>query len=197
MALSSRNQAFAQEIKIGKQVWSNANLNISAFRNGTPINEAKTDAEWKQAATRKQPAWCYYDNDSANGSLYGKLYNWYAVTDPKGLCPAGWHVPADAEWKKLSDYLGGENNAGARLKTESGWKENGNGTKDVGFSGKPGGSRVFNSSFYYKGSFGYWWSATELTPNDAIARSLFYNSNHVGHPQSAKISGFSVRCLKD
>jgi hypothetical protein len=82
-----------KSVTIGTQVWMKENLNVSTFRNGEPIPEAKTAEEWKAAGAAKQPAWCYYDNDPKNGAKYGKLYNWYAVNDPRGLVPVGWHVP--------------------------------------------------------------------------------------------------------
>jgi uncharacterized protein (TIGR02145 family) len=108
-----------KSIKIGNQTWMTSNLNVSTFRNGEAIPEAKTDEEWRRARENKQPAWCYYDNDPKNGIKYGKLYNWYAVNDPRGLAPAGWHVPSDAEWTTLEDQLG--NDAGKKMKSTSGW----------------------------------------------------------------------------
>lgn len=105
----------AQTVTIGSQIWMTKNLDVANFRNGDPIPEAKTDAEWKAAGENEQPAWCYYDNDTANGTKYGKLYNWYAVNDPRGLAPTGYHIPTDAEWTKLSDYLG--NDAGTKMKS--------------------------------------------------------------------------------
>jgi uncharacterized protein (TIGR02145 family) len=117
------------------------NLNVDKFRNGDPIPEAKIDEEWEEADENGEPAWCYYDNDSTNGVKYGKLYNWYAVTDPRGLAPEGWNVPIDEEWTTLIDFLGGEDVAGTKMKSTSGWAESGNGTKESGFSGLPGGNR--------------------------------------------------------
>jgi uncharacterized protein (TIGR02145 family) len=131
------DNANAQQIKIGTQTWTTTNLDVSTFRNGDEITEAKTDAEWN----KPNPAWCYYDNDPANGKIYGKLYNWYAVIDKRGLAPAGWHIPNDAEWWTLTDYLGGEAKAGTKMKSQSGWKNNGNGTNASGFAGLPGGCR--------------------------------------------------------
>ena len=110
-----------KSVKIGTQTWTTENLNVSTFRNGYPIMEAKTNEEWNQANENKQPAWCYYENDPKNGAKYGKLYNWYAVNDPRGLAPAGWHVPSDAEWTILSDFLGGGMTAGKKMKSLSGW----------------------------------------------------------------------------
>ena len=96
-----------QTVTIGTQVWTTKNLDVSTFRNGEIIPEAKTNIEWEAAGDNKQPAWCYYDNNPANGTKYGKLYNWYAVNDPRGLAPEGWHVPTDKEWKVLKETLGG------------------------------------------------------------------------------------------
>jgi uncharacterized protein (TIGR02145 family) len=110
-----------KSVKIGTQTWTTENLNVSTFRNGYPIMEAKTNEEWNQANENKQSAWCYYENDPKNGAKYGKLYNWYAVNDPRGLAPAGWHVPSDAEWTILSDFLGGGMTAGKKMKSLSGW----------------------------------------------------------------------------
>jgi uncharacterized protein (TIGR02145 family) len=117
---------YAQTVTIGTQVWMTKNLDVSVFRNGDPIPQAKTDAEWEAAGKNKQPAWSYYDNDPANGTKYGKLYNWYAVNDSRGLAPAGYHIPSDEEWGQLTDFLGSEE--GKKMKSTSGWASYG-GTK--------------------------------------------------------------------
>jgi len=96
-------QAQVPTVAIGKQVWMTENLNVDTFRNGEAIPHVKTNEEWIKAGENKQPAWCYCDNDPANGAKYGKLYNWYAVANARGLCPAGWHVPSDDEWTQLTD----------------------------------------------------------------------------------------------
>ena len=113
--------SYAQTITIGTQVWMTKNLDVATFRNGDPIPQAKTNEEWEKAGENQQPAWCYYDNDPANGAKYGKLYNWYAVNDSRGLAPVGYHIPSDAEWTKLTDFLGGESVAGTKMKSKSGW----------------------------------------------------------------------------
>ena len=95
------------EVKIGEQIWMSKNLNVSIFRNGDPIPEVKSEDDWENAAINHQPAWCYYDNEPKNGTVYGKLYNWYAVSDPRGLAPDGWHIPTDEEWTDLHLALGG------------------------------------------------------------------------------------------
>jgi uncharacterized protein (TIGR02145 family) len=113
--------SYAQTVTIGTQVWMTKNLDVSTFRNGDPIPQAKTNEEWEKAGENNQPAWCYYENDQANGVKYGKLYNWYAVIDPRGLAPVGYHIPSDAEWTKLTDLFGGESVAGTKMKSKSGW----------------------------------------------------------------------------
>ncbi len=113
----------SQTVTIGTQVWMTKNLDVDHFRNGNPIPQAKTDEEWERAGKNKQPAWCYYNNDPANGVKYGKLYNWYAVNDQRGLAPAGYHVPSEEEWQVLTDYLGGLESAGKEMKSISGWND--------------------------------------------------------------------------
>ena len=113
---------YSQTLKIGTQVWTTKNLDVSTFRNGDPIPQAKTEQEWEFAGKNKQPAWCYYENNEANGLIYGKLYNWYAVNDARGLAPVGFHVPSDEEWMKLIDYLGGFQVAQNKMKSKNGWK---------------------------------------------------------------------------
>jgi uncharacterized protein (TIGR02145 family) len=188
---------FSQTVTIGTQVWMTKNLDVATFRNGDSIPHAKTDEEWEKAGENGQPAWCYYDNDPANGEKYGKLYNWFAVNDPRGLVPVGYHIPSDAEWTKLTDFLGGEEVAGTKMKSTSGWAENGNGTNSSAFSGLPGGNRDFNGTFSFIGKFGSWWSSTEVNANLAWYRYLYYYNGSVYRVTSVKRSGFSVRCLRD
>ncbi|MFN5842688.1 MAG: FISUMP domain-containing protein, partial [Bacteroidota bacterium] len=149
-----------KQVQIGTQIWMAQNSNVDHFRNGSLIPQARTDEEWLEAGDNHLPALCYYNNDPAYGEKYGKLYNWYAVMDSRGLCPTGWHVPSDAEWTILENYLGSE--AGTKLKASYGWYEGGNGTNSSGFSGLPGGFRNdSNGTFYSVGVLGYWWSSTE------------------------------------
>lgn len=109
------------EVKIGNQIWMAQNLNVSRFRNGDSIPHAKSAEDWEKAGKEQKPAWCYYNNEPTNESRYGKLYNWYAVNDPRGLAPEGWHIPSDLEWKQLTDYIGGNVMAGKKLKSTKGW----------------------------------------------------------------------------
>jgi len=198
---------FSQTVTIGTQVWMTKNLDVSTFRNGDPIPEAKTNEEWKKAGENKQPAWCYYDNDPANGAKYGKLYNWYAVIDSRGLAPVGYHIPTDAEWSTFINYLdpnadGGNNynTAGGKMKstgTQYWQSTNTDATNESGFSGLPGGNRSIDGTFNYIGLNGYWWSSSETATNTAWYRFLDYNNGNVYRYGNTKLNGFSVRCLRD
>lgn len=216
MMLSSCGEGASNEVTIGKQVWMSQNLNVDKFRNGDPIPEAKTDAEWKKAGENGQPAWCYYDNDPANGDRYGKLYNWFAVNDPRGLAPEGWKIPSDEDWTRLTDFLGGKSVAGKKMKSTEFWADNdgesGNGTNESGFSGLPGGSRTggirSSGAFIFIGNYGDWWCSTEddtdhawnhlnNCSDGAWNRNLSYDSGDVNRNGNFKGIGFSVRCLRD
>ena len=186
------------QLTIGKQIWMISNLNVDKFRNGDPIKQAKTSQEWLSASENGQPAWCYYDFDPDNGEKYGKLYNWYAVADSRGLAPAGWHVPKDSEWSILSDYLGGEKVAGPKMKSSNGWIDNGNGTNSSGFKGLPGGYCSDGGAFHSIGSNGAWWSSTQLSKYAARSRLLTYNKTvSLFTKEPSKGNGYSVRCIKD
>jgi len=200
---------------VGTQTWLGKNLNTTSFANGDPIPQAQTAEEWKQAGNNKQPAWCYYNNDPANGGTYGKLYNWYAVNDTRGLAPRGWHVPSDSEWDILIKRFvanGAELNkpvtsdnftyyttegAGASLKNSSGWTENGNGTNASSIAGLPGGFRYTFGTFDLIGKYGYWWSSSEGTTGNALNRGLYYFNGKAYRDDASKACGFSVRCVRD
>jgi uncharacterized protein (TIGR02145 family) len=184
-----------KEVKIGNQVFLAENLKEGKFRNGDTIPEVKTESAWKSAGENKQPAWCYYGFDSKNGAIYGRLYNWYAVSDPRGLAPKGWHVPTDAEWTKMVNFLGAK--SGKQLKSATGWSENGNGTNSSGFSALPGGYCNFDGSCYGIDLFGFWWSSTEYDALSARYCSLIYASDDLISKEGKKTFGKSVRCVKD
>ena len=187
-------------ITIGAQRWMKVNLDVVTYRNGDTIPQV-TDSKWSSLTTG---AWCYYNIDTANGPKYGKLYNWYAVNDSRGLAPQGWHIPTDAEWTTLGNFLGGDDVAGAKLK-EVGtltWRSpNTNATNESGFTGLPGGNVDDGWGFINPvGSVGSWWSATEQAyPNIIFAwsRTLNYNSGRLGKKNSSKKDGYSVRCVRD
>jgi uncharacterized protein (TIGR02145 family) len=182
-------------VKIGDQTWMAENLSVNKFRNGDPIPEAKSTEEWLKVS----PAWCYYENNPENGAKYGKLYNWYALVDPRGLAPAGWHIPVREEWQAIAVTLGGIDPAGKKMKSTSGWDDNGNGTNESGFSGLPGGSRAEEGSFLDIGRFGMWWSGTPNDPSGNMARTLNNVNSYLGFGvgKEKEPYGFSVRCVKD
>ncbi|NCU33313.1 MAG: hypothetical protein EOM23_10400, partial [Candidatus Moranbacteria bacterium] len=166
MLLSCSNNQKFKTVTIGDQLWMAKNLNVDKFRNGDPIPHAQTAEEWLHAGENGQPAWCYYDNDPANGKIYGKLYNWYAVRDWRGLAPEGWRVPSDEDWEELIDLIGGEEGAGGKLKATDTtyWKSpNFGATNETGFTGLPGGGRGGSGSFGGVGGYGNFWSSTEFS----------------------------------
>jgi uncharacterized protein (TIGR02145 family) len=196
--LPRQNQKKAKDegtVRIDTQTWAIANLNVSTFRNGDSIPEARTNKEWVAAGESGKPAWCYYNNDPASGPKYGKLYNWYAVNDPRGLAPEGWTLPGDADWSALSHFLGGQAAAGTKMKTTSGWTEGYNGTNESGFTGFPSGYRVENGSFVNLGSIGTWWSTNESKTLEASDHYLARSSS-LTRGSNPKQRGESVRCLK-
>jgi uncharacterized protein (TIGR02145 family) len=190
-------KSIGQTVTIGTQVWMTKNLDVDRFRNGDPIPEVKTNEEWENAGENEQPAWCYYDNNPKNGEKYGKLYNWYAVKDSRGLAPIGYHIPSYKEWSKLTDNLGGEEVAGYKMKSTSGWVKNGNGSNSSGFSGLPGGHRYDDGTFDNIGEYADWWSSTEFGSYTAWHISLDCKSGSVSSIDYMPELGFSVRCLKD
>ena len=186
-----------ESIKIGDQEWMKKNLELTTYRNGDIIPEVKDPIKWAALTTG---AWCYYNNDPENGKTYGKLYNWYAVNDPRGLAPKGYHVPTDAEWTKLIAYLGGEKIAGGKLKDTGAlhWVSPNTGASNIsGFSGLPAGCHNDFDTFYGIGQIGYWWSSSEDDNTYAWYRTLYYNDGNANRNSNVKYYGFSVRCIKD
>lgn len=186
-----------QSVMIGTQIWTSNNLDVSRYRNGDPIRKAITPAEWQDAASKGEGAWSYYNNDPRNGELYGKLYNWYAVNDSRGLAPKGYHIPSDSEWTILTDFLGGEGIAGLKMKSKSGWSNGGNGDNSSGFNGLPGGNCNNNGYFFDMSVDAYFWSSSEYVANNAWNRVLGYDNALVGKYSRDEKYGMSVRCLRD
>ncbi len=212
-------------VLIGDQCWMKENLKTTQYRNGTPIEYPGTNNSAWQSNTTGAYAW--YANNIDWKDSYGALYNWYAVNNPNGLCPKGWHVPSDAQWTQLVDYVVAQsfpnqwdnpNGAGNALKScrqvnsplggdcntavhprwdEDTWSPYHHGFDEFGFSGLPGGVRSDDGNFYSIGSNGNWWSSTEYSTNNAWFRDLYYYSGDVSRDYSDKANGFSVRCVKD
>ena len=185
-------------IVIGTQEWMAENLKVSHYRNGNPIPLITNSSIWAQLNTG---ATCWYNNDSVTYNCpYGKLYNWYAVADQRNVCPTGWHVPSDAEWTTLTTFLGGELVAGGKMKstgTQYWTSPNSDADNSSGFSGLPGGLRYFAGALDDIGYNGYWWSSSQFNGNSAWYRGLYYGLSTLGRTNFNKLSGFSVRCLKD
>lgn len=181
-------------VTIGTQTWTKENLKTTHYRNGSAIPNFTDGSAWSNLNTG---AYCYYENNSANGNTYGALYNWQAV-NTENLCPTGWHVPSDTEWTTLIDYLGGESVAGGKLKSLTGWNDPNNGaTNESSFSALPGGYRYYGGTFCGIGDIGYWWSTTEGGTTSAWGRTLLYDEALVHQTYCGKVDGFSVRCLRD
>lgn len=198
-------------VTIGTQIITTRNLEVTTYRDGTEIPQVTDPTEWKSLTTG---AWCYYNNDTANGVIYGKLYNWYAVAGiwnedsktntnlRKKLAPEGYHIPTDNEWTTLTTSLKGLLLAGGYMKAKetSLWKSpNTAASNSSGFTGFPGGHRNNNGTFDFIGLYGNWWSSSEYDINttDAYGRLLGYNNGIVYRDSSVKTQGFSVRCLRD
>ncbi|MEX0811308.1 MAG: fibrobacter succinogenes major paralogous domain-containing protein [Chitinophagales bacterium] len=189
-------------IQIGTQEWMAQNLKTGTYNNGDPIIRVADNTQWSNLDQNQTGAWAYFDNDSATYDCpYGKLYNFYALEDPRGICPSGWHIPTDAEWNTLRDFLdpaaiGNNNIAGGMMKSVGTmyWAAPNTGaTNSSGWSGLPGGYRFSNPGVFASfGSGGFWWSASSrgrsLAFDDAVL--LDYNPND-------KRFGLSCRCIKD
>lgn len=187
-----------RNVQIGGQCWMAENLKTTRNEDGTDIPNVTDNTTWTELTTG---AWAHYENTSSYENPYGKLYNWYAVADPRNVCPAGWHVPTDAEWTVLTDYLGGENVAGGKMKstgTQYWDSPNIGATNESGFSGLPGGYRNHIVGFFFNlGNLGGWWSASESGAEDAWYRHLFNGNADINWNFFNKRNGYSVRCLRD
>ncbi len=184
-------------VQICNQVWTTINLDVTTYRNGDLIPQVTDLTAWTALTTG---AWCYYSNLSSYGDIYGKLYNWYAVNDPRGLAPLGWHIPTDAEWTTLTTCLGGDPVAGGRMKATgtSLWlTPNTASTNSSGLAVLPGGYRNNNGTFLNVANYGFWWSSTEYDTEGAWYRYLYYGDANARRLAHFKTYGFSMRCVRD
>lgn len=189
----------SETVTICNQVWMTKNLDVDHYRNGDIIPQVTDSSVWNHLTTG---AWCYFKNDSATGKISGKLYNWFAVNDPRGLAPIGWHIPSNEEWIELQDCLGYDE-AGGKIKvpgTKYWAPPNTGATNSSGFSAIPGGQAFIyddtNDAIY---CLGLWWSSTESLDFSKLARYSYVtnNSKYMHISAMYKESGISVRCLKD
>ena len=188
-------------VQIWPQCWMQSNLKVSKYRNGDNIPTGLSKSAWE---TTNSGAYAIYDDDPANDGLYGKLYNHYAVTDSRGLCPTGWRVPSDAEWTTLENRLGGSSVAGGALKstamqpTPGGWDSPNEGaTNSSGFTALPGGLRYYFGDFYFMTDLGFWWSSSVSSGSSAWTRGLDNNFSSIYRYTNYRSNGFSVRCCRD
>ncbi|MBX2972929.1 MAG: T9SS type A sorting domain-containing protein [Flavobacteriales bacterium] len=199
-------------VRIGEQCWMGTNLRTAHYSDGSAIPNVTNNNAWLQVGATG--AWSNYDNSAAHGATYGKLYNWYAATDPRGVCPMGWHVPTDAEWKQLESTLGmpadelnsagtrGEaQNVGGMLKSTAVWNAPNTGaTNETGFSGLPGGARggFDEGTFFNLGTHGEWWTSSNYGEfNFAVRRQMRHSNGGIGRFGYYKGNGYCIRCLRD
>lgn len=191
-----------QSIVINGKQWMKENLNVSKYRNGDDIPEVTDMVEWDALTTG---AWCYYENVTENGTTYGKLYNWYAINDPRGLAPTGWHIPSDTEWTSLTTFLGGTSNAGIKMRDLGDtWSTSAVlATNQAGFSALPAGYGYLTYSydpvdepFNSLGDVAFWWSATASNPTTAYSLNVNLN-NSVTRGSILKKTALSVRCVRN
>jgi uncharacterized protein (TIGR02145 family) len=195
-------------VVIGLYEWMAENLKTTTYSNGTEIPNITGDTTWIGLSSG---AYCWYDNHNSNSFTSGALYNWYAV-NTGNLCPDGWRVPTDEEWKYLEGYVDSRYGVGDKawndsksrgydvakqLMANSGWRSGGNGPDHFGFSALPGGERLINGRFYLMGSNGFWWSSTGADTLSAWYRSIIYSFEDIIRFRHDKRFGFSVRCLRD
>lgn len=189
-------------VTIGTQKWQQNNLEVITYRNGDIIPQVTTNAEWSTLTTG---AWCYYRNDTSLGPVYGKLYNFYAVKDPRGLAPTGWHIPTNAEWDTLTTTLGGRASAGNKMKSLGSYLENvyglwivtSTGDNQRGFSALPGGYRFASGGNGDIHITSNWWASDLSDTTFAWYRYCKDNLAAVVSTQNPLNSGYSVRCVKD
>ena len=186
------------------QEWMAENLRTTIYANGDTIPNVTDGVQWDSLNTG---AWAHYNNDNQYENPYGKLYNYYTIVDSRNVCPTGWHIPTDAEWSFLINYIDPSSNGGNNVDTAGGkmkstgiqyWQDpNDSATNETGFSGVPGGFRYNHGMFTAINGYGYWWSSTEFNPDSAWDRSLRYNDANVDVQVFSKDFGISVRCLKN
>lgn len=184
-------------VTIGTQVWMVENLKTTKYRDGHIISNIPDETEWTNLTSG---AYCNYNNEAINSITDGRLYNWYAVSDIRNITPKGWHVPTDAEWTILIDFLGGIYKACGKLK-ESGtihWKSPNEGAdNESGFTALPGGYRTQSGFFLLYGAGGCWWSSTPINTDLVWYYNLPFHDNIIARNVFKKSNGLSVRCIKD
>lgn len=194
--VAEQPQVMLSSTTIGKQTWTNRNFNGTTYRNGDPIPECKTAEEWQRNHMQGIGCWCWYDNNPEMNDYYGKIYNFYAMTDAREIAPKGWHVPTKYEWEEMYMALGGLYNSQPKLKSPNGWFRETNGTDESGFFGTAGGYRTDDGQFIELTRFGMWWSAVDEEGQTWI-QNLSYNDGDPSRRYGTRGGGFSLRFVKD
>lgn len=195
--IDQRNNKNYKTNMIGTQTWICENIDVSTFRNGDPIPEANSEEEWEKAGEEKRPMSCYYNFDKTNGEKYGKLYNWYAANDSRGIAPEGFHIPSDTEWDQLVKYLGED--PGTKMKVNNGWENFGSGSNESGFSGLPAGWATSDGTFEKIEYATAWWSSNDSFDATKWGRGLTFDwfTCWKWGKESKRSEGASIRCVKD
>lgn len=200
-------------VKIGNQIWMAGNLDAACYRNGDPIEKVTSHEDWQKAGEAGKPVCCYF-NFKRPEIGYGRLYNWFALSDPRGIAPKGWHVPTDSEWKNMEFYLGMDRpdlekqgdgarrgkDIGKKIMAKKGWYDEGVGTNASGFAALPGGFCKSNGEFSASGYMSDWacfWTATEFDAAHAWCRRLLCVSPYLSRDAHDKKQGYSIRLVKD
>ena len=182
-------------LQIGDQCWLRENLRTSRYRNGEDIPVIEEDSLWLSTSAG---AFSFYTNDPDQDTLEGVLYNHFSISDNRGLCPTGWHVPNDAEWTTLQDYISEGDKEGSALKDTLGWDlPNAGAANLMGYRARAAGFRAATGGFGGQGIHGFWWSATQADPGKAWSRQLNYASTSMFRNANFLLFGMSVRCVKD
>jgi uncharacterized protein (TIGR02145 family) len=190
---SDADGKFYKTVGIDSQCWMESNLRVSRFNDGTAIPQIKADnpTAW---STNDTGAWSYYNDDVNNNALFGKLYNFYVVSNDKNVCPVGWEVPSDNAWTQLKNFLGAD--AGRKMKSTSGWRDGGNGNNQSGFNAVPAGRKGVTGTAYTEiGQAARFWSSTENNQNNGWIYRLTFDSNELQRDYNQMGNGFSIRCV--
>jgi uncharacterized protein (TIGR02145 family) len=184
----------AVSIEPYSKTWMAENLDVVTFRNGDTIFHALSEEDWQDARRNQIPAWCFYENDSINGLKYGRLYNWYAVNDPRNLAPEGWKIPTEEDWINFIDSFGENEEAAKNLRSTS-WGDNSTSKSNKGgFSGLPGGGRNGLGEFYDEHESGIWWTSS----NEGVASwSIILHGQGIFKKMADNGYGFSIRCIQE
>lgn len=185
-------------VKIGSQYWSQENLAVESFQDGTPITECSSSEQWAVLASANTPAWCYYNFDPSNEEEYGKLYNYYVISSSKEIAPVGFKVPSLSDFNTLASNFGGNTLAGHKLKNSTNWntirRQSGNGDNQSGFTGNPSGYIKENGELWDFGWSANYWTST-MGSNEATSTRLYWSNREVVNISAPFDMGLAIRLV--